>query len=105
MLKNLLRDFRFEKAFPNEGCGRTVPKRSLRTRVLIDSSHPAASDNGESVSNLWLRDYRSDKESIRFFKDHPDRQRATIVFSRDENAAPYHDAHTKKRGNSFLADR
>ena len=105
-LKNMIGDLRLVKAIPNEGCGCTIPRRCPRTRVLNDSSHPAASDNGEGVSNLWLRDYSSDKESIRFFKDHPDRQRATLVFSRDENAAPYHGAHTnRKRGNSFLADR
>ncbi len=38
-------------------------------------------------------------------KDHPDRKRATIIFLRDENAAPNHGAHTnRKRGNTFLAD-
>jgi len=99
-------DLRLVKAIPNEGFGRTIPRRCPRTRVLRYSSYPAASNNGEGVSNVWLRDSSSDMESIRFFKDHPDRQRATIAFSRDESAAPYHGAHTnRKGGNSFLADR
>ena len=63
-LKNILRDFRLVKAIPNEGCGRTVPRICPRTTVLNDSSHPAASDNGGGVSNLWLREYRSNKEPI-----------------------------------------
>jgi hypothetical protein len=71
-LKNMLRDLRFQKAFPNKGCGRTVPRRCPRTRVLNDSSHPAASDNGEGASNLWLREYSSDKESILYFKRPPE---------------------------------
>ena len=73
-----------------------------------DSSHPAASDNGEGVSNLWLREYSSDKESILYFKRPPGLAASDdrIMFSRDENAAPYHGGHTnRKRGNSFLADR
>ena len=61
-LKNMIGDLRLVKAIPNEGCGCTIPRRCPRTRVLNDSSHPAASDNGEGVSNLWLRDYSSDKD-------------------------------------------
>ena len=107
-LKSVLRDLRLEKAIPNEGYGRTVPRRYPRTRVLNYSSHPAASDNGEGVSNSWLREYSSDKESILYFKRPPEPAASDnrLIFSRDENAAPYHGAHTnRKRGNSFLADR
>ena len=107
-LKNMIRDLRLVKAIPNEGCGRTVPRRCPRTRVLNDSSHPAASDNGEGASNLWLREYSSDKESILYFKRPPEPAASDdrIMLSHDENAAPYHGGHTnRKRGNSFLADR
>ena len=39
----------------------------LKTRIFNFSSHSAASDDGEGVSNLWLREYSSDKESISVF--------------------------------------
>jgi hypothetical protein len=41
-----------------------APRRSLKTRISNFSSHSAASDDGKGVSNLWLRGYSSDKESI-----------------------------------------
>ena len=53
--------------FPNEGCGRMAPRRSRWTRVYNFSSHSAASDDGEGVSNLWLRECSSYKEPIRLF--------------------------------------
>ena len=82
-------------------------EKSQDKRVLHDSSHPAASDNGEGVSNLWLREYSSDKESIRFIKGRPNRQRATTgSYFRATRAQHPIKAHTqRKRGNSFLADR
>ena len=107
-LKNAIRDLRLVKAIPNEGCGRTIPRRCPRTRVLNDSSHPAASDNGEGVSNLWLREYSPDKEPILHFKRPPEPAASDnrLIFLRNGSEAPYHDAHTnRKRDSSFLADR
>ena len=77
------------------------------TRVLYYSPHQAASDNGDGVSSLWLREYSSDKEPIRdFYKDHPIRKRATTGthFRATRTQRPMHGAHAN-RGNSFLADR
>ncbi len=45
--------------------GRMASRRSLKTTISNISSHPAASDNGEGVSNLWSRERSSDKEPIR----------------------------------------
>ena len=68
VLENIPRVSRLENAAPNEGCDITVPRRSPRTRALYFFPHPAASDNGDGVSSLWLREYSSDKENIRFKK-------------------------------------
>ena len=109
VLENMLRGLRLEKASPNEGYDIAVPRRCPRTRVLYYSPHQAASDNGDGVSSLWLREYSSDKEPIRdFYKDHPIRKRATTGthFRATRTQRPMHGAHAnRKRGNSFLADR
>ena len=67
MLKNVLR-LEFGEGDSNRRL-RThgSEEKSHDKRVLLhDSSHLVANVNGEGVSNLWLREYGSDKEAIQF---------------------------------------
>ena len=101
---------RLGKAFPIEGFGRMAPRRSLKTGISNFSSHSGASDDGKGVSNLWLRGYSSDKESIWQFKTTrttrtvSERQPAYIS-ARRERSTLFTEQTNRQRGSSFLAGR
>ena len=90
------------------GCGRTSPRRSLRTRIFDLSSHQALSDDREAISNAWLRKCSSDKENTGLFKTTrtgSKRQPAHIFAPRERRAPCTAHAQKRKRGNSPLTDR